>query len=937
MAGNLEREATEPPKPSTVTKSRGLLERRKLAPKATAKRLPWLDGKSSPAQPAIRSIPKASHAIPPVPDSEALPSPSKPFQNNQPTSSPLSKDASSQFLGANPTIRAIGSTPSLRRKFLNLSLQRRMSFIRASSPFPVTKKRFSQMSRHSNLKISSRSKEKSSHLPHLEPFITPESVLKPVQRNIRATMPQPVMKSAQISPTKLVPRRNPFERARDRRLSNAIEGLGDLIQEAVDVAEDAADQGQVEEVYDVIKGATNAIHRASAIPARHLMATGPPLSVSESSEEPPNQSEDSVMTTPPRFYGDQTRNSVAIDWAFNNFKSGLHRRSSASPLSDTDDSITKRRYRFSTRSDLLLPPEPAQNANREHVDFVMRSFKPRNSSRGGLRRRRTIESDLDGRRPRHKTGFISCSEHSRPQPLLGIMIGIYAGEVPRIQYMLADEHHHIIIGKVVLYFGIAILAFIAWPLPLLHGRKPYILAALALALPLQFPQAIVVGAKRSPNNPSFRVGLLLSRAFSGIILGFANVNFVSVLLDLFDASLQSKRPHQEIAVVNDVRRYGIWPLVGAGIIEDLIPDWGFYIVVILPAAVLVLNILAPGTRHSVYRKSVSDVYDRDQHFITRRVSRGEVKLHISTGGLKYWFGEVWAGMELAIIMMCQVGFSVLAFYLGWIYAQIVLVIVLLGAILSRDYKRRPPFVGLGVLSITIGALLAVPVTKAGIFPCERKTLFRTDSMTFQKQSHMYMVPIVFAGAVGFLSELAIAECYGLIMETLDTCDLQPGVNTKHRLQSMTIQDRRRRTYYSSFPHVTAGIFASHTLAFIGAAVATEVGGIMTRHIGAQASTGVTAGILLGLTILLTVVLWRLREVQVIPSHAFGRRRDTKAWEEFQEMGKADWKPVVIGNPSGKMRMSVLELGDLSRWTEIMKLNFLIRESRDEKGRKRISW
>jgi hypothetical protein len=400
--------------------------------------------------------------------------------------------------------------------------------------------------------------------------------------------------------------------------------------------------------------------------------------------------------------------------------------------------------------------------------------------------------------------------------------------------------------------------------------------------------------------------------------------------------------------------------IGAAIIEKLTPDWGFYIVIIILAAALVLNILAPETRRSTYRRSVTEVYDRDENFIIRRVARGEVKLHIDTDGPKYWFEEAWAGMKLSGMMCLQPGFFILALYLAWIYAQIVLVIVLLGAMLSRSYKWHPRYVGLGVMSIAFGALLAVPLTKAGIFSRERKKPFRTDSMTFQKQvswsSHLvrriifmlmlplmglaysvsamgrpkpFIIPIIFAGAIGFLSVLAIAECHGLMMETFDTCDLQPGVNTRHRLQSMAAQDRRRRTNYSSFPRVTAGFFASQTLAFIGAAIATVVGGIMTRRIGAQASTSVTAGILLGLTILLTAVLWRFKEVQVIPNHAFGTRRDTRAWQEFKEIGKDDWKPVVIGNPSGKMRkMSVLELGGLSRWTEIRKLNYLIRDGNE---------
>jgi MFS family permease len=473
-------------------------------------------------------------------------------------------------------------------------------------------------------------------------------------------------------------------------------------------------------------------------------------------------------------------------------------------------------------------------------------------------------------------------------------------------------------------------------------------------------------------------GLLVSRLFTGLVLGFANVNFIGILFDLFGASLQSKHPHQEFLDPTDVRKHGggmgmwlgmwSWCLIGslavgfqigAGIIKSLTPDWGFYICIKILALALVLNVIAPETRRSAYRRSVTEVYDRDENYITRRVARGEIKLHISSEGPKYWFEEVWAGIKLSTMMLCQPGFLVLAFYLAWIYAEIVLVIVLLGALLSRDYKWQPEIVGLGVLSIAIGALLAIPLTKAGIFSRERKKGFRTDSMTFEKQvtwsSHLvrrfiftitlplmglaytvssagrprpYMVPIVFAGALGFFSILAIAECYGLIMETFDTCDLQPGVNTRHRHESMAVQDRRRRTNYSSFPRISAGIFAAQSLGFVLAAIATLVGGMMTRNWGAQTSTGVTAGILLFLTILLTLVLVRFKSRQVIPNHTFGTRRDTAAWNEFRELEQrgrdSDWKAVVLGNPSGKMRrMSVLELGSLSRWTEIRKLNFLI--------------
>jgi hypothetical protein len=160
------------------------------------------------------------------------------------------------------------------------------------------------------------------------------------------------------------------------------------------------------------------------------------------------------------------------------------------------------------------------------------------------------------------------------------------------------------------------------------------------------------------------------------------------------------------------------------------------------------------------------------------------------------------------------------------------------------------------------------------------------------------------------------------METFDTTDLQPGVNSKHRLQSLADVVRKRRTNYSSFPRISAGIFLPQALGFIFAAIATVVGGVMTREIGAQYSTCVTAGILMFLTILLTGVLFRFKSVQAVPNHAFGTRVGT--FEMTPEKEDAYWKPVIIGNPSGKVRrMSLLELGKLSRWTEIRKLNKLL--------------
>jgi len=241
-----------------------------------------------------------------------------------------------------------------------------------------------------------------------------------------------------------------------------------------------------------------------------------------------------------------------------------------------------------------------------------------------------------------------------------------------------------------LYIGMAVSTLFSWPLPLLHGRKPYTLAGMAIALPLNFPQAVVVGSYRSPETQYF-VGLLLPRAFMGLALGFANVNTLTTLFDMFGASLQSANPHQEIVIADDIRRegggmglwLGIWAwcfvgslsigfVIGAGITAHLNPAWGFYVVVIIIAVFMLINVLAPETRRAPFRRSILKYLDENEK-VQRRVARGEVKLHISMDGPKYWWEEVLAGFKLMGSMMLQPGFFVLAFYLAWIYALVVLV------------------------------------------------------------------------------------------------------------------------------------------------------------------------------------------------------------------------------------------------------------------------
>ena len=178
----------------------------------------------------------------------------------------------------------------------------------------------------------------------------------------------------------------------------------------------------------------------------------------------------------------------------------------------------------------------------------------------------------------------------------------------------------------------------------------------------------------------------------------------------------------------------------------------------------------------------------------------------------------------------------------------------------------------------------------------------------------YMVPIIFAGLIGFLSNLAIGECNGLIMETFDTSDLQAGMTGRPR-RELPESVKAKRTNFSCFPRVTSGHAIVQSIAFLIGAGATGWGGVAERHLGAQTATAVMAGVLLVLTLLLIAVLTRYKVVQIVPSERFGTNILTGPEDE--------WKPVIIGNPSGTTRrISILELGSMSRWSEIRRRNRL---------------
>ncbi|KAK6437167.1 hypothetical protein LTR95_006635 [Oleoguttula sp. CCFEE 5521] len=796
-------------------------------------------------------------------------------------------------------------------------------------------------------------------------------------------------------------------RRRSKQLSKAADNLNALMDDAITMAKHAAANRKPDEVAQIFKHASQTLRRASTLPQEN---THPGESSASDLE---------ILWRPPTTLASADPNAKDFAYASSVRRRGRARTDDPTELHHLGLPIT---LRTSSLKQANLPLKTkvsalADGRRRSSVispttmvmqgspDLTTSSSSPSKDDETTKTTGVAGQFDLLNPRRRHVSlppgqGFSLGRHHVRPPiarewqtgrkritatiacmntVFIGLIAGIYAGEVPRIQYQIADTKHVVIYGNVLLFMGIGLTSLIFWPLPLLHGRKPYTLAAFALMLPLQFPQALAIQGYSDPHSLLARFGLLLPRILNGLAMGFANINLLPTLLDLFGASLQSERPHQELVVEDDVRRQGggiglwlgVWTwcyigslsvgfCIGACIISSMDPAWGFYLVIILLAFFLFINVVAPETRPAPYRRSLIHFFDTYEK-IHRRVARGEVKLHISNEGPMWWWEEVWAGLILTKRMLFQPGFAVMALYLGWIYAQVVFFLVLLGALLSRDYMWKSYLVGLASLSFAVGALSAVPLSHANWFSRARWTPQRTDSMTFHHThyvwtSHMVRrciftltlplaslaytvsspgasvspgVPIAFVGLVGFLSNLAITECIGIVMETFDTSDLQPGANSKHRQNSLPQSARSRRTNYSSYPRICAGFFLAQSVGFFLAAAATGVSGKLTRALGAQISTAIGAAVLLNLTIGLLVVLWRWKSVQVVPDGVLVNLRGETGngavliGSDAAANGAGDWKPVLIGHPSGKMRrMSLLEWGKWSRWGEIRRLNKL---------------
>jgi MFS family permease len=129
---------------------------------------------------------------------------------------------------------------------------------------------------------------------------------------------------------------------------------------------------------------------------------------------------------------------------------------------------------------------------------------------------------------------------------------------------------------------------------------------------------------------------------------------------------------------------GVGFMIGAIIINSLSPAWGFYLAIIIIAFVMLLNVLVPETRRSAYRRSVAEVANENGQ-VSRRLARGEVKMHMVKSGPQWWGEEFHWGVILSLKMLRQPGFMVMSVYVAWIYGQMVLTILVSKSVLTKRF------------------------------------------------------------------------------------------------------------------------------------------------------------------------------------------------------------------------------------------------------------
>ncbi|KAG9232295.1 hypothetical protein BJ875DRAFT_443302 [Amylocarpus encephaloides] len=175
-----------------------------------------------------------------------------------------------------------------------------------------------------------------------------------------------------------------------------------------------------------------------------------------------------------------------------------------------------------------------------------------------------------------------------------------------------------------------------------------------------------------------------------------------------------------------------------------------------------------------------------------------------------------------------------------------------GFLMSNEYQFASPLVGLSAMAVP---LEAIPLQSGSLVSQERNHGPTSDDDTLQKSpsriSHTIrraifapdsrFVLILIANQRGFLSNLTMPECHGILRETLDS--LGPALGMAGRARgSSGDKAKGKSTNHSSFPRVASAFAITRSFGHLFSAISIGVGGSGTRQLGRQAATGVMAGV-----------------------------------------------------------------------------------------------
>ena len=244
------------------------------------------------------------------------------------------------------------------------------------------------------------------------------------------------------------------------------------------------------------------------------------------------------------------------------------------------------------------------------------------------------------------------------------------------------------------------------------------------------------------HSSSSYVGIVLAfRCLSGVILGFANMNILAVLTDIWGidtgrccrAGVYSP---SELVMGDERRRagrggglgawLGLWAavMVGGGslgycfgtiIDQSLHPSWPFWLVGVLGALLVVAVVLTPETLPT---KRIVLGKGSDNHGLDsvrgplspgNTIERGELRLTVHGKAPIWWWQEVWAGWELMALMCSQIGFLLILSFTTWAFCTVCMVQQILYRILLGVYGVHPIDVAVCILAIPLGAATAIPI------------------------------------------------------------------------------------------------------------------------------------------------------------------------------------------------------------------------------------